>query len=87
VIERFVHALPTTHEHRATLVTAGFLQQTKDDVERRLSALPRSQRRDLVRRLAGSATSAVRDEARERWRALGRDLGVTSEELDRFAEA
>jgi hypothetical protein len=87
VIERFVHGLPTTHEHRAKLVAGGPVPATKGDVERRLRALPRSQRRDLVRRLAGSAASAAQDEARQRWRTLGRELGVTDEELDRFADA
>jgi hypothetical protein len=87
VLERFVHGLPTTHEHRAKLLAAGLGPQAKGEVERRVRALPRSQRRDLVRRLAGSAASAAQDEARERWRSLGRDLGVSDEELERFADA
>jgi hypothetical protein len=88
VIERFVHSLPTTHEHRAKLVAAGLEQQAPGDLQGRLHALARSQRRDVVRRLASAAASATRrDEAHERWRALGRDLGLSSEELDRFADA
>jgi Tellurite resistance protein TerB len=86
VVDAFVHALPTTNEHRGQLVAAGLVPQTLDDVERRLRALGRPQRRDLVRRLAGAVADARRaDDARERWRALGHDLGLSDEELDRLA--
>jgi len=87
-IEHFVHALPTTHEHRAKLVAGGLSNPPRDDVKRRLSTSSRSQRRDLVRRLASAATAATRaDAAVERWRALARDLGLSDEELARFADA
>lgn len=87
-LERFVHSLPTTHEHRAKLVAAGLRPQAAEAVQRRLRALGRPQRRDLVRRLATAAVGAARaDDAHERWRALGRDLGLSDEELTRFADA
>lgn len=88
VIERFVHSLPTTHEHRAKLVGGGLVPQAPNDLHWRLQALARSQRRDVVRRLASAVTSATRqDEAHERWRALGRELGLSDAELDRFVDA
>lgn len=87
-IERFVHALPTTHEHRAKLVAAGLVPQAAEAVQLRLQALARSQRRDLVRRLATAAVDAAGAvDAHERWRALGRDLGISDDDLNRFAEA
>jgi hypothetical protein len=87
-IERFVHSLPTTHEHRAKLVAAGLVPQPAEAVQLRLQALSRSQRRDLVRRLATAAVGAAGAvDAHERWRALGRDLGISDEDLSRFAEA
>jgi DnaJ-domain-containing protein 1 len=88
VFEGFVLALPTTHEHRAQLVAAGPVLLAHDDAKRKLRALGRPPRRDLLRRLAGAAAGAVRaDEARARWRALGRELGHEDDELDRFADA
>ncbi len=88
VIERFVHGLPTTLEHRGELAAAGMLPQGHDDVERRLRGLPRAQRRDLVRRLAIAAAGAAReDEARERWRVLGQGLGMSKDELARIGDA
>lgn len=87
-IERFVHSLPTTHEHRAKLVAAGLVPQAAEAVQQRLRALARSQRRDLVRRLATAAVGAAAAvDAHERWRALGRDLGISDDDLARFAEA
>jgi tellurite resistance protein len=81
--ERFVHALPTTHEHRAQLLAAGLADEGLDAVLRRLQGAGRSQRRDLLRRLAGAVRA---DDARARWRALGRALGLTDEDLDRLAD-
>jgi uncharacterized tellurite resistance protein B-like protein len=87
VIENLVHELPTTHEHRTQLVAVGLAPHDHDAVERQLRATARPQRRDLVRRLATAVGNATREaEARERWRALGRGLGLTDEELDRFAD-
>lgn len=86
-VERFVHSLPTTHEHRAKLVVAGLRAHAAATVQRRLRTLTRTQRRDLVRRLATAAVGAARaEDAHERWRALGHELGLTDEELARFAE-
>lgn len=88
VIQRFVHGLPTTHEHRATLTAVGLVPQDRDEVQRRLAALPRTQRRDLVRRLASATNGAAREaDTRERWRALGQELGLSQDELDRLADA
>ena len=87
-IERFVHSLPTTHEHRAKLVAAGLRPQTAERVQQRTRALSRAQRRDLVRRLATAAVAAAQaDDAHARWRALGRELGLSDDELTRLAEA
>lgn len=88
VVQSFVHELPTTHEHRTQLTATGLVPHDHDAVERQLRATARPQRRDLVRRLAPAVGNAAREaEARERWRALGRGLGLTDEELDRFAAA
>jgi DnaJ-domain-containing protein 1 len=84
VLEGFVHALPTTHEHRAELLAAGLPHEDLEAVRRRLHGASRGQRRDVLRRLAGVAHG---DEARDRWRALGRELGLGDEELDRLADA
>jgi hypothetical protein len=88
VIQRFVHGLPTTHEHRAKLTSVGLVPQDGDEVQRRLAALTRTQRRDLVRRLAAATVGAAREgDARERWRTLGKELGIGKDELDRLADA
>lgn len=83
VLEGFVHALPTTHAHRDALLAAGLVHEDLDAVQQRLQGASRGQRRELARRLAGVVHT---DEARERWRALGRALGVTDEELARLAD-
>lgn len=85
LIESFAHGLPTTHEHRTQLVAEAQLPHEHDAVERQLRGLARPQRHELIRRLASTVDAATRaDEVRARWRALGRELGLTEEELDRL---
>lgn len=86
VVESFAQGLATTHEHREQLVEGGLLPHGQDDVERQLRAMTQPQRSDLMRRLAGAIEGSKRaDEARERWRRLGRALGLDDVELDRMA--
>ncbi len=85
-VEQLVHALPTTHEHRDTLIAAGQVTQDREDVERRLRALSKPQRRDLVQRLAEIVGQATRsDEVRERVRALGENSGLKADDLARIS--
>lgn len=81
----FVHALPTTHEHRESLGAAGQVPQAKEDVDRQVHGLGKPQRRDLVRRLAQTAPAATRpDEAEGRWRELATALGFSGEDVERI---
>lgn len=80
----FAHALPTTHEHRAQLAAAGLPALPSDELRRRARALTRPQRRDLMRRLVHTGLD---DEARERWLGLGLELGLSTDELERLADA
>ncbi|MCA9709894.1 MAG: TerB family tellurite resistance protein [Myxococcales bacterium] len=84
-VDDFVHALPTTHEHRETLRAAGRVPQDRDGVDRRVHGLGKPQRRDLLRRLVEAIPGAARpDDARDRWQALAEAMGLSSEELERL---
>ncbi|MCH9686182.1 MAG: TerB family tellurite resistance protein [Deltaproteobacteria bacterium] len=85
VIRDITHALPTTHEHREQLVDRGCVAQDGEDIERRLRALTKPQRRDLLQRLIDVISQATRsDEARERLRQLAAGSGLSTEDRARL---
>lgn len=77
VVDQFVHALFTTHEHREALATAGRAAASGDDVERRARQMGKPPRRDLLRRIAEVVGEAnAPDGARDRYHRLATALDL-----------
>jgi len=82
VMESVLFELPTTVEHRAALQAIAELPQAREDVVRRMAALPKTLRRDVLRRLGGAVGDIAAPDAAAQLRALAAEAGCTAAEIE-----
>ncbi len=78
-VHDFVHALPTTHEHREVLAGAS-PSASAQDIDQRVRALGKPQRRDLQRRLLDVISRPGDDEVEKRQQLVAKALAHNSDD-------
>lgn len=87
-LESALFALPTTSEHRDALRAIAAVPQTRDDVVRRLTALSKPLRRDVVGRLASAVRGSNKAEsAAAQLQAIADEAGLTEAEIAHCLQA
>ncbi|MEM6994723.1 MAG: hypothetical protein AAF721_29690 [Myxococcota bacterium] len=82
LVSTVLFEMPTTHEHRDALAVIAKTPQARDEVVRRMTALSKPLRRDVVSRLARAVGQCSRiDEARAELSAIAADAGLTEAEI------
>jgi len=82
LLDTVLFELPTTTEHRDALQAITKVEQSREDVARRLGALSKPLRRDVIHRLADAAGKAAdADAAKGELAAIAAESGMTEDEI------
>ena len=82
LLDAVLFELPTTTEHRDALAAIAKVEQSREDVARRIGALSKPLRRDVIHRLAEAANkSADPDGAKGELAAIAGESGMTEDEI------
>lgn len=82
LLDAVLFEMPTTIEHRDALATIAKVEQSRKDVARRIGALSKPLRRDVIHRLAEAANkSADPEAAKAELAAIAGESGMTEDEI------
>lgn len=82
LLDAVLFEMPTTIEHRDALAAIAKVEQSRKDVARRIGALSKPLRRDVIHRLAEAANkSADPDAAKGELAAIAGESGMTEDEI------
>lgn len=82
LLDTVLFEMPTTIEHRDALAAIAKVEQSREDVARRIGALSKPLRRDVIHRLAEAASkSADPDGAKGELAAIAAESGMPEDEI------